>query len=135
MFKRRKGMSTGTMIAVSTAIIALFSPMLRKRMRGMTHMNMPFMMKGRDHQQHEPSRHQSHTHQESKGVTEMGQMIKQAFTSSQPQPSNHTNQHHSSANAHQPRDSYAQSLHIDENVMNVLDDESIQQAINDIEPK
>ncbi|MDR0127073.1 spore coat protein [Bacillus zhangzhouensis] len=132
MFKKRKGMSTGAMIAASTAIIALFSPVLRKRLKSMTQMNMSSMMKGNDHQHHEPSRHESHSHQESKGTAEVGQMIKQAFTAVQP---SHTNQHQSPSRTHQPRESYAQSLHIDESVMNVLDDESIQQVINDIEHK
>jgi len=62
-------------------------------------------------------------------------MIKQAFTAVQP---NETNQHQTSSKtyqSHQPRESYAQSLHIDENVMNVIDDESIQQVLNDIEHK
>ena len=60
-------------------------------------------------------------------------MIKQAFTAVQP---NQTNQHQTpSTGTHQPRESYAQSLHIDESVMNVMDDESIQQVINDIEHK
>mgnify|MGYP007061755741 CR=1 FL=1 len=90
----------------------------------MTHLNMSSMMKGNDHQHHEPS------HQRSQGTAEVGQLIKHAFTSVQP---NNTSQHHSSSNTHQPRESYAQSLHIDESVMNVLDDESIQQAIHDIE--
>ncbi|MGQ9021635.1 spore coat protein [Bacillus sp. 18-5] len=132
MFKKRKGMSTGAMIAVSTAIIALFSPVLRRRLKSMTKMNMSSMMKGKSHQHHDSSRHESHAQNESKGTAEIGQMMKQAFTAVQP---NHTNQHQSTSRNHQPRESYAQSLHIDESVMNVMDDESIQQVINDIEHK
>ncbi|MBD3861006.1 spore coat protein [Bacillus sp. 28A-2] len=132
MFKKRKGMSTGAMIAASTAIIALFSPVLRRRLKSMTQMNMSSMMKGNDQQHHEPSHHASHSHKESKGTAEVGQMIKQAFTAVQP---NHTNQQQPSSKTHQPSESYAQSLHIDESVMNVMNDESIQQVINDIEHK
>ncbi|EKF35331.1 hypothetical protein [Bacillus xiamenensis] len=139
MFKRRKGMSTGAMIAASTAVIALFSPVLRKRISRMTQMNLSSMMKGHDHNRHEPSRHESHSkshaQKESKGTAEVGQMIKQAFTAVQP---NQSQQQPSSSTTHQthkPRESYAQSLHIDENVMNVMDDESIQQVLNDIEHK
>lgn len=98
----------------------------------MTQMNMSSMMKGANHQHQNSSRHESHSHKESKGTGEVGQMIKQAFTAVQP---NQTNQHQSPTRTHQPRESYAQSLHIDENVMNVMDDESIQQVINDIEHK
>nr|WP_306664904.1 spore coat protein [Bacillus pumilus] len=123
-------MSTGAIIAASTAIIALFSPVLRRRLRSMTQMNMFSMMKGNAHQHQEPFRHETHSHKESKGTAEVGQMIKQAFTAVQP---NHTNQHQSASRTHQPKESYAQSLHIDESVMNVMDDESIQQVINDIE--
>ncbi|MEK5496428.1 spore coat protein [Bacillus sp. FSL M8-0077] len=137
MFKKRKGMSTGAMIAASTAIIALFSPLLRRRLSSMTHMNLSSMMKGKDQHQHESSRHESHSHsrKDSKGTAEVGQMIKQAFTAVQP---NETSQHQPSSKtyqSHQPRESYAQSLHIDESVMNVMDDESIQQVLNDIEHK
>ncbi|GLF91207.1 hypothetical protein Saga11_24660 [Bacillus safensis] len=135
MFKKRKSMSTGAMIAVSTAIIALFSPVLRKRLKSMTQMNMSSMMKGSSHQHQDSSRHESpeaHAPKESKGSAEVGQMIKQAFTAVQP---NQMNQHQSPSRTHQPRESYAQSLHIDESVMNVMDDESIQQVINDIEHK
>lgn len=120
------------MIAVSTAIIALFSPVLRRRLKSMTQMNMSSMMKGKSHQHLDSSRHESHAQNESKGTAEIGQMMKQAFTAVQP---NHTNQHQSTSRNHQPRESYAQSLHIDESVMNVIDDESIQQVINDIEHK
>ncbi|WP_345807187.1 spore coat protein [Bacillus pumilus] len=123
MFKKRKGMSTGAMIAASTAIIALFSPVLRRRLKSMTQMNMSSMMKGKN---------ESHAQKEAKGTAEIGQMMKQAFTAVQP---HHTNQHQSTSRNHQPRESYAQSLHIDESVMNVMDDESIQQVINDIEHK
>ncbi|GJI60558.1 spore coat protein [Bacillus altitudinis] len=135
MFKKRKGMSTGAMIAASTAIIALFSPLLRRRLSSMTQMNLSSMMKGKDQHQHESSRHESHSHsrKDSKGTAEVGQMIKQAFTAVQP---NETSQHQTSSKnyqSHQPRESYAQSLHIDESVMNVMDDESIQQVLNDIE--
>ncbi|NQD50276.1 spore coat protein [Bacillus altitudinis] len=137
MFKKRKGMSTGAMIAASTAIIALFSPLLRRRLSSMTQMNLSSMMKGKDQHQHESSRHESHSHsrKDSKGTAEVGQMIKQAFTAVQP---NETSQHQTSSKnyqSHQPRESYAQSLHIDESVMNVMDDESIQQVLNDIEHK
>ncbi|EDW23259.1 spore protein YhcM [Bacillus pumilus ATCC 7061] len=132
LFKKRKGMSTGAMIAASTAIIALFSPVLRRRLKSMTQMNMSSMMKGKDQQHHESSRQESHAQKESKGTAEIGQMMKQAFTAVQP---NHTNPHQSTSRNHQPRESYAQSLHIDESVMNVMDDESIQQVINDIEHK
>ncbi|MGN8045491.1 spore coat protein [Bacillus sp. 22190] len=135
MFKKRKGMSTGVMIAASTAIIALFSPLLRRRLSSMTQMNLSSMMKGKDQHQHESSRHepQSHSRKDSK---EVGQMIKQAFSAVQP---NETSQHQTSSKTYQthqpPRESYAQSLHIDESVMNVMDDESIQQVLNDIEHK
>ncbi|WGD97607.1 spore coat protein [Bacillus safensis] len=132
MFRKRKGMSTGAMIAVSTAIIALFSPVLRRRLKSMTQMNMSSMMKGASHQHQDSSRHESHSHKESKSTGEVGQMIKQAFTAVQP---NQSNQHQAPSRTHQPRESYAQSLHIDESVMNVMDDESIQQVINDIEHK
>ncbi len=101
----------------------------------MTQMNLSSMMKGKDQHQHESSRHESHSHsrKDSKGTAEVGQMIKQAFTAVQP---NETSQHQTSSKnyqSHQPRESYAQSLHIDESVMNVMDDESIQQVLNDIE--
>ncbi|VWA41354.1 FIG01238053: hypothetical protein [Bacillus altitudinis] len=138
LFKKRKGMSTGAMIAASTAIIALFSPLLRRRLSSMTQMNLSSMMKGKDQHQHESSRHepQSHSRKDSKGTAEVGQMIKQAFTAVQP---NETSQHQTSSKTYQthqpPRESYAQSLHIDESVMNVMDDESIQQVLNDIEHK
>ncbi|TYS31477.1 spore coat protein [Bacillus pumilus] len=132
MFKKRKGMSTGAMIAASTAIIALLSPVLRRRLKSMTQMNMSSMMKENGHQHHDSSKHESHARKESKGTAEVGQMIKQAFTAVQP---NQTNQHQSPSRTHQPKESYAQSLHIDENVMNVMDDESIQQVLNDIEHK
>ena len=56
---KRKGMSTGAMIAVSTAIIALFSPVLRRRLKSMTQMNMSSMMKGANHQHQDSSRHES----------------------------------------------------------------------------
>ncbi len=104
----------------------------------MTQMNLSSMMKGKDQHHHEPSRHESHSHsrKDSKGTAEVGQMIKQAFTAVQP---NETNQHQISSKTYQthqpPRESYAQSLHIDESVMNVMDDESIQQVLNDIEHK
>ncbi|MEI4790427.1 spore coat protein [Bacillus sp. FJAT-53060] len=133
MFKKRKGMSTGAMIAASTAIIALFSPVLRRKLRNMTQMKMSSMMKDNNHPHQEPYRHETHSHKESKGTAEVGQMIKQAFTAVQPK--NQTNQHQSASRTHQPKESYAQSLHIDESVMNVMDDESIQQVINDIEHK
>ncbi|QRF33163.1 spore coat protein [Bacillus safensis] len=132
MFRKRKGMSTGAMIAVSTAIIALFSPVLRRRLKSMSQMNMSSMMKGASHQHQDSSRHESHSHKESKSTGEVGQMIKQAFTAVQP---NQSNKHQAPSRTHQPRESYAQSLHIDESVMNVMDDESIQQVINDIEHK
>lgn len=102
----------------------------------MTQMNLSSMMKGKD--QHESSRHEPHSHsrKDSKGTAEVGQMIKQAFTAVQP---NETSQHQTSSKTYQthqpPRESYAQSLHIDESVMNVMDDESIQQVLNDIEHK
>ncbi|MFB7034842.1 spore coat protein [Bacillus altitudinis] len=133
MFKKRKGMSTGAMIAASTAIIALFSPLLRRRLSSMTQMNLSSMMKGKDQHHHESH---SHSRKDSKGTAEVGQMIKQAFTAVQP---NETSQHQTSSKTYQthqpPRESYAQSLHIDESVMNVMDDESIQQVLNDIEHK
>ncbi|MFS0655071.1 spore coat protein [Bacillus sp. 179-C3.3 HS] len=132
MLKKRKGMSMGAIIAGSTAIIALFSPMLRRRLMGMSKMNMSSMMNSRNQQQHKEKQHSSHSQQYAKGPSEVGQMLKQAFTPSEP---HHTNQHTDTSNTHQTRESYAQSLQIDENVMNVLDDESVQQVIQDIEHK
>ncbi|WP_353856291.1 spore coat protein [Bacillus sp. Bos-x628] len=136
MFKKRKGISTGALIAGSTAIIALFSPVLRKRLKGMATMKMSPMMKGNkhNHQQHEHSQKQSHAHQETKGTAEVAQMMKQAFSSDQTNETDH--QHHSSSRPNQPpRGAYAKPLHLDESVMNVMDDESIQQVINEIEHK
>ncbi|MGE6630777.1 spore coat protein [Bacillus sp. NPDC077027] len=133
MFKRKRSMSPAAIIAGSTAIIALFSPVLRRRLIDMTGSNNQSLLKTKKHDASHHSQSHNQPVKTEKGTAQVSQMIKQAFAHEQSNQGTH--QENKPSNQQHHKSSYAQPIHIDENVMNVLDDDSIQQVIGEIEGK
>ncbi|KAA6454243.1 hypothetical protein [Bacillus atrophaeus] len=126
MFKQRKGINPAALLIGSSVLLAALSPEVRNRVRGF----MAGRMNKEDSQQMKKD-----SQQQTAGTSDVGNMIKQAFggeTQTQQQQSHQQQQQVSPAERKQPH--YAEPIHFDESAVNVMNDNTIMNMIEDLEP-
>ncbi|GED02396.1 hypothetical protein BAT02nite_20400 [Bacillus atrophaeus] len=125
MFKQRKGINPAALLIGSSVLLAALSPEVRNWVRGF----MAGRMNKEDSQQMKKD-----SQQQTAGTSDVGNMIKQAFGGgTQTQQQSHQQQQQASpAERKQPH--YAEPIHFDESAVNVMNDNTIMNMIEDLEP-
>ncbi|MDP4526890.1 hypothetical protein [Bacillus halotolerans] len=142
MFNQRKGISPTALVIGSTVLVAALSPQIRQKISGF----ITGQMSNRNSQN------------KSFDVSNVGDMMKQAFGGNnqdqsqnrqqngrqqqhagqqQSQPQQHQSQHNrqtDTTTARNRQQQYAEPIHFEQSAMNVMDDNTVMEMLEDLEP-